>query len=183
MESIWLGQDFQTAAERQAFRVQAWTARNLGRALNIKPEELPQAPLGEQWKRQQVELGRSVANEYMGRIEGVLKESPVGIRAEELAKTLQEEIGFGKTRATLIAVNETLTLAGELNKQRQVALGLQEYVWSTSNDERVRSSHAELDGQTFSWNDPPVGGGTSPEERGHPGSGIRCRCVAIPVLK
>ena len=53
---------------------------------------------------------------------------------------------------------------------------------STVNDGRVRDNHAELNGQRFRFDDPPMGGGTSEDEPGNPGDGILCRCYADPVL-
>ncbi|MHA1597825.1 MAG: phage minor head protein [Alphaproteobacteria bacterium] len=44
------------------------------------------------------------------------------------------------------------------------------YIWRTVGDGKVRSSHAERDGKTFSWDDPPEGG--------HPGKAYNCRCRA-----
>ncbi len=32
------------------------------------------------------------------------------------------------------------------------------YIWRTRRDSKVRSSHAEREGQIFSWDDPPEGG-------------------------
>lgn len=46
------------------------------------------------------------------------------------------------------------------------------YIWRTRNDGKVRSSHADREGQVFSWDDPPVGG--------HPGEDYNCRCTAEP---
>lgn len=46
------------------------------------------------------------------------------------------------------------------------------YVWRTRNDGKVRSSHADREGQVFSWDDPPTGG--------HPGKDYNCRCTAEP---
>jgi len=48
------------------------------------------------------------------------------------------------------------------------------YVWRTRRDGKVRSSHAEREGQVFSWDDPPEGG--------HPGADYGCRCTAEPYL-
>lgn len=48
------------------------------------------------------------------------------------------------------------------------------YVWRTRRDGKVRSSHAEREGQVFSWDDPPEGG--------HPGEDYGCRCTAEPYL-
>lgn len=48
------------------------------------------------------------------------------------------------------------------------------YIWRTRRDGKVRSSHAEREGQVFSWEDPPEGG--------HPGEDYGCRCTAEPYL-
>ncbi|MFI3242581.1 MAG: minor capsid protein [Alphaproteobacteria bacterium] len=47
------------------------------------------------------------------------------------------------------------------------------YIWRTKSDEKVRSSHAQRDGKTFYWDNPPEGG--------HPGEAYNCRCVAEGV--
>ncbi|CCQ74449.1 phage head morphogenesis protein [Magnetospira sp. QH-2] len=49
------------------------------------------------------------------------------------------------------------------------------YIWRTVGDNKVRSSHADREGQTFSWDDPPEGG--------HPGEAPNCRCWAEEVEK
>lgn len=61
-------------------------------------------------------------------------------------------------------------------------MGVTGYIWRTANDNRVRDNHGDLDGQRFTWDDPPMGGGTSEDEPGHSGSGIQCRCYAEPDL-
>lgn len=48
------------------------------------------------------------------------------------------------------------------------------YVWRTRRDGKVRSSHAEREGQVFSWGDPAEGG--------HPGEDYGCRCTAEPYF-
>ena len=48
-----------------------------------------------------------------------------------------------------------------------------QYVWKTMGDDKVRSSHADLDGEIFSYHNPP------PE--GNPGDAYGCRCQAIPI--
>ncbi len=62
-----------------------------------------------------------------------------------------------------------------LDRQRQQAAGIQEYIWRTEGDDKVRPSHAENDGKTCSWDDPP--------DTGHPGSEANCRCHAEPVIE
>jgi len=48
------------------------------------------------------------------------------------------------------------------------------YIWRTRRDGKVRSAHAEREGQIFSWDDPPQGG--------HPGEDYNCRCTAERYL-
>ncbi|MFM2044590.1 MAG: hypothetical protein RLY86_3166 [Pseudomonadota bacterium] len=47
------------------------------------------------------------------------------------------------------------------------------YIWRTLQDDKVRPSHAERDGRSFAWREPPPGG--------HPGTEPNCRCWAEPV--
>ena len=46
------------------------------------------------------------------------------------------------------------------------------YTWRTAGDDRVRGTHAALNGQVFSWAAPP--------EHGHPGTEPNCRCWPEP---
>lgn len=97
-----------------------------------------------------------------------------GMRSEQLAKLVQEQTGVTKSRAKLIARDQIGKMNSEFSRVRQQDLGITHYQWSTAQDERVREEHADLDGQTFSWSEPP--------DEGHPGTAIQCRCVALPVF-
>jgi SPP1 gp7 family putative phage head morphogenesis protein len=78
---------------------------------------------------------------------------------------------MSKSRAILIARDQTTKLHAALDKARQTAARVKSYCRSTSQDERVRPSHAELDGKTLSWDDPPV----VDDEVANPGEPIQCR--------
>ena len=67
-----------------------------------------------------------------------------------------------------------LSLNGQLTKERQTDLGVEQYIWRTVGDERVREEHEILDGEVFSWDNPP--------EPGQPGDDYQCRCTAEPIL-
>lgn len=101
----------------------------------------------------------------------VLTSKPVN----DLRKELQEAMGIASRRATLIAVDQTSTLVSELNQIRQEQAGITKYEWATAGDERVRDLHSSYNGKTYSWDKPP--------SDGHPGTPIRCRCVALAVLE
>lgn len=117
------------------------------------------------------DLGRA----SLDRVEGaILRGFRRGQTNATIGAAIQHELGVSKRRARLIARDQVASLNGELTQIRQTRMGVEEYVWRTVGDERVRPAHEELDGRRFRWDDPP------PE--GHPGEPINCRCVAEPVL-
>ena len=67
-------------------------------------------------------------------------------------------------------------------------IGLELYVWSTSSDDRVRESHALMEGLLCRWDDASVcsydnGKTWEPRPSGaidlHPGQDIQCRCIGL----
>ncbi|GAG93926.1 unnamed protein product, partial [marine sediment metagenome] len=69
----------------------------------------------------------------------------------------------------------------EYKQQRYLDIGITKYEWSTSNDERVRDDHKQLDGKIFSFKTPPVVDRRT-GRRANPAEDFGCRCVAIPIL-
>jgi len=98
-----------------------------------------------------------------------------GVAGEELASIIRNKVNR-KTRANyrLIARDQVSKLNGQLTELRQRDVGVTEYKWRTSRDERVRDTHKK-DGKTFSWDKPPA-------DTGHPGADYQCRCYAEPIL-
>lgn len=122
-----------------------------------------------------VGLIKSVETRYFNDIQNVVMQGArAGIRHEEIAQQIEDKTGVAESRAKLIARDQVNKFNGQLNSLRQKSLGLSKYIWRTSQDERVRDSHASREGETFSWSDPP--------SDGHPGEAIQCRCWAEPVL-
>jgi SPP1 gp7 family putative phage head morphogenesis protein len=99
----------------------------------------------------------------------------LGGHVEGLQQAIEDEFGFSARRANLIARDQVLKLNGQLTQTRQVNAGIEEYIWTTSGDERVRDEHKDKEGQTFSWNDPPP-------DTGHPAEDYQCRCTAFPII-
>lgn len=123
-----------------------------------------------------VALIKNIPDQYLEKLQAAIYESfAEGLRYEELAKEIERIGGVTESRAELIARDQVGKLNSDFNRVRQTDLGIEEYEWSTSGDERVRDEHADLDGQTFRWDDPP--------SDGHPGEAVNCRCVAIPKFK
>jgi len=92
-----------------------------------------------------------------------------------LREQLSKIEGITERRAQLIARDQTAKLVTKIDETRQQDVGITQYIWRTSHDERVRPSHEAHDGHTFSW-------GAPPPDTGHPGEDINCRCIAEPDL-
>lgn len=80
-----------------------------------------------------------------------------------------------RLRPLRAAMEERLVraFAGLINQLRQEDLGIEQYIWRSQDDAKVRDSHAAYDDRVFRWDDPPEGG--------HPGEAHNCRCYAEPV--
>ncbi len=118
-----------------------------------------------------VALIESIPSEFFSDIEReVMSTLRTGANTDDLRDLLMERYDVSKSRATLIAVDQTNKLNGNLTQTLQTQNGVTRYIWRSSQDERVRDTHRLLDGKTFSWDDPP--------EVGHPGQDYRCRCQA-----
>jgi SPP1 gp7 family putative phage head morphogenesis protein len=127
-------------------------------------------------------LVRSLLGDDLRALEGLVGAGlRKGLRVEELRDQIQQRLQVSKSKAALLARDQTGKLFGELNRARQRSLGIEEYTWSTSNDERVRKGHKPLEGTRQRWDSPPV---VDPRtgRREHPGGDYQCRCQAIPVL-
>lgn len=122
-----------------------------------------------------VALIRDLGPRVLGQVErAVTRAVASGTPHPELAREIEDSFRVSRDRARLIARDQVGKLYGQVNGARQRTLGVTRYVWRTVRDERVRSEHAEREGQTFSWDDPP--------EDGHPGEPINCRCSAEPLF-
>lgn len=129
--------------------------------------------------KENVALIKSIPRQALEQVEAdVQRAFRSGQRASELAKELRrlidKRVNNAEARARLIARDQVAKLNGNLTQLRQRELGVERYVWHTSQDERVRESHRAKDGKVYSWDDPPA--------TGHPGEDIQCRCWAEPDL-
>jgi SPP1 gp7 family putative phage head morphogenesis protein len=126
-----------------------------------------------------IALIKSIPEKYFERVKETITAGWVeGVRWEDLVKKIQEDGGVTESRAKLIARDQTSKMNAAFNQERQQQVGVEQYEWSTSQDERVRPSHADMDGKICEWANPPL----VDDERVHPGEAINCRCVAIPVV-
>lgn len=104
-----------------------------------------------------------------------------GGRPDKLAKIIQAEYGVSKRKAEFLAEQETSLLLSKYRESRYKQLGSQRYLWSTSNDGKVRDDHKDLNNHVFFWDSPPITNRRT-GARNNPGEDFRCRCVARPIL-
>lgn len=127
--------------------------------------------------RENVALIRSIPEEYFKKIETIVfTNTTQGSTAGSMIKQIMQTGKVTTNRAKLIARDQTSKLNSALTQQRSQNLGIEEYIWRTAGDERVRESHRRKNGKVFRWDDPP-------KDTGHPGQDIQCRCVAEPIIK
>jgi SPP1 gp7 family putative phage head morphogenesis protein len=128
-----------------------------------------------------IKLVEDAGRDYAEQVRDVFEDPDnFGLAPDELKQLLLDRGGVSESRAQLIARDQTLKLNSALTKDRHERAGISQYKWSTSLDERVRPMHADLEGTTQSWDDPPV---TNEQgEENHPGEDYQCRCIPIPIL-
>lgn len=126
---------------------------------------------------QNAQLIRSLPAQELDQVAQIIERGlQEGSRFHSMTQEIQQRFGITRRRAKLIARDQTSKLNASLTKLRQQELGVEEYVWQTAGDERVRPSHRAHDGKKFRWDNPP-------KDTGHPSTDINCRCVAVPVLE
>lgn len=110
----------------------------------------------------------------------------VGKRPEVLMRqVLARWPKLTEAHARLIARTETSKASTALTRARAERAGLSWYIWKTSEDARVRSSHRHMEDVIIPWGDAP-----SPEAlihkksygKYHAGNFPNCRCYAAPLL-
>jgi SPP1 gp7 family putative phage head morphogenesis protein len=152
------------------------------------------------WSREQVTLITKASQDMLDTVARRIRE---GVKAGKSARQVTAMInadlpGISYRRARIIARDQTAKLNSALTQGRMADAGIETYIWSTSEDERVRGnptglypkalpSHYVMNGKICRWDDPTVWleNGEWVKRAGeapyfHPGMVIMCRCVAIP---
>lgn len=98
-----------------------------------------------------------------------------GATIDDVTSDIEDRFGIVERHARLIARDQIGKLNGQIATARHRELGVTRFTWRDCGDERVRPEHAALNGQSFSYDDPPG--------EGLPGEPVCCRCGADPVLE
>ena len=146
------------------------------------------------WVAENSRLIKTIPERLLDRVESVVYDA---IRSGEspasLARNLQKVFNITKNRAKIIARDQIAKLQGNLTRTRNLALGITQYQWLTSRDERVRHSHEVLESKICSWTDEDIYK-KSEQDRSwkkrtsiagvtkHPGQDIMCRCTSLAII-
>lgn len=147
----------------------------------------------ERWIETNVSLIKTIPQESLEEMRHIVLEGyKSGKSTAAIIKEIQKEYDTSKHHARLLARDQLAKLNGQLAKQQQQDAGVKEYIWSDSDDQRVRDCHAALNGKRFRWDNPPemwYWKGRKGQKikvytgrRCHPGEDYQCRCVALPVF-
>jgi SPP1 gp7 family putative phage head morphogenesis protein len=117
----------------------------------------------------------------------VMRGTMAGLRSSVIAEQIKALFPDAtKAKAGLIARTETSKTQTALTQARSEALGLDWYVWRTSEDSRVRDSHRIMEGVLIKWTLPPSPEKLDGAKRGfghyHAGCIFNCRCYPEPVI-
>jgi SPP1 gp7 family putative phage head morphogenesis protein len=144
----------------------------------------------ENWLGTNYELMRGLGADYIKRINTLTEQAVTrGLSPAQLAQEIKKvDHTMTASKANFIARDQIGKLNGQVTQARMEAVGLNMYIWSTSGDERVRDSHANIDEALCRWDDSSVyseDGGKTWKERPaswvqlHPGQDYQCRCCAL----
>ena len=142
------------------------------------------------WAEDNYTLITSNAKNYVSKINTLTEQAIVngmspGKLKEEILKATES---LSEKHCRLLARDQMGKLNGQITQAQMEEVGLDLYVWSTAYDDRVRDSHALMEGLLCRWDDASVcsydnGKTWVPRPSGavdlHPGQDIQCRCVGL----
>jgi SPP1 gp7 family putative phage head morphogenesis protein len=174
-------------ARRVIAHTKAETEAQLGTVLGIDvfSPESGMAEVAQKFQTAQLAAVEGLVDKQLAAAKDIIAQGlRDGWRPETITQALRQNTDASKARATILANDAVGKLHGTLTMERQIALGIKRYTWSTAHDEKVRPGHRALEGSEQKWAKPPIVNPSS-GKRAHPGFDTHyypCRCVAIPIL-
>lgn len=180
-----LSEAFRSTALETARRMEKFSKAEAVRTLGDMASDLGDRVVG---------FAESFASDAIEKLNGLLDASLDA--AEEVAAdallageevgtfTLEGVLDSWLGRAAQSARNMVTQGTAELNQARQADMGITDYVWVATHDDKVRFEHLALDMQECRYDDPPLTADRSScGEPCNPGDDWMCRCLAAPVVK
>jgi SPP1 gp7 family putative phage head morphogenesis protein len=195
--------DFNTAAEATATKMvthlftdagktwrQAAFKNSRGRMIYEALKKEMRGPIGNAVRHQiniNAELIKSLPIKISREVsQHILTQSFRGTRSSDIAEQIKRFFPErSEANAKVIARTETSKASSALTRARSEGMGIDWYVWRTSEDSRVRSSHRIMEGVLVRWNNPPSPESLDGEKSyGHYNCGdiFNCRCYGEPVI-
>ena len=141
------------------------------------------------WVQENVDLIKTIPNDTLGKMRDIVYDGYVsGKSTTEMVREIRRVYSVDRRRAQFIAVDQIAKLNAAIQKAQQQDAGIEKYIWTTVEDERVRNCHRSLNGKQFSWDEPPEmwyetkRGIVYTGRHCHPGQDFRCRCIGRPVF-
>jgi SPP1 gp7 family putative phage head morphogenesis protein len=130
-----------------------------------------------------VGLIKSIARNYLEQVQGAVSRSIAsGNGLQDLIPAIEKYDDMTHRRAHNIALDQTRKAYNNVARDKMQALGVGQYIWNHSGgSNQPREDHIAMDGETFSFDDPPVIDEAT-GETGIPGQAPNCRCTMTPVF-
>jgi len=184
------------AAIKQAEQDSKWSNKSVAKVVkpsfkdtenvvkgNLKRQKVP-APHPDpkhqaEYLQQNIELIQTIPQRSFSTLARMIDKHLEGnATVETLAKTIESRYGVTQSQAALIAKDQVQKLNSQLTHDAFVEAGVTKGIWRTSEDERVREAHQEVNGKSYDLEEGlEVDGETT-----FPGMPINCRCFCEPIL-
>lgn len=146
------------------------------------------------FSKENAKLVKSIPDKLLDDVAGIAYRGLTGgATVRDMEKDIRERFGVTRKRARLIARTEVAKLNSQMTEARQRGVGIEEYIWRDAQDERVRPSHAAMEGLICRWDDPTVcrrpgsdrwiSRATVGGVMLHPGRDYQCRCYSEPIIE
>lgn len=144
--------------------------RNMTPLTNPKLQEILRAKIQEN-----VDLITKVALNIKVELAEQISQQTISGGNIDLASLVRKNVTKNKRRIKLIVTDQYHKTFATVEALQYQASGIEEYVYTTVGDEKVRQSCRRKNGKIYRYDEPP--------RDGAPGEGVNCRCIAVPVYK
>lgn len=104
-----------------------------------------------------------------------------GKSRKDIENYIVKEFGIAQRKAKFLARNESAIATTSYLQAKYKEEGFTHYKWITNLDGRERPLHKELNGKTYSFENPPIIDERT-GQRGLPAETYNCRCLMSPVV-
>lgn len=122
------------------------------------------------------------SSEQTSRLRKLVEEYQTTGTTGSLREMIQKEWGTTAAKAQFLARQETSLFFGTLSRTKAKKTGVRRYRWSTSHDEKVRTSHKLNDGQIVDIDSDGLVVDLKTGRKAHAGEDYGCRCGKIWIL-